>query len=399
MDMGRPGDGTSPFGWSTLRSVDAAVANGIVWINAAGNSAQDTWYGRFADFNGDGWHEFSGTDNCNNYAIYDDAGQIHLARYTEEVQLLIDLRWDDRWGGANTDLDLFLARWNETTRRYERYASSTSEQSGGAAHIPMEIIAETVPAGWYCIAVAQYSGTTPSWLQLRARKAPILEHHTLHHSIGSPAESANPGLLAVGAAPTSDTNTIESYSSQGPTPDGRIKPDIVGVARAQSVSYRSAERPDGRWIGTSQASPHVAGLAALVKQRFPQYSPPQIAGYLKSHATERGEAGPDNVWGHGFARLLASEASPSSDATLRTLSLSGLTLLPGFDPATTAYTAEVDTLETTTVEAMATHSGAMVSGTGDVSLDVGENTITVMVTAEDGTTMMTYTLWSPLLGH
>ena len=387
-----PGDGTSPFGWSTLRSVDAAVANGIVWINAAGNSAQDTWYGRFADFNGDGWHEFSGTDNCNNYAIYDDAGQIHLARYTEEVQLLIDLRWDDRWGGANTDLDLFLARWNETTRRYERYASSTSEQSGGAAHIPMEIIAETVPAGWYCIAVAQYSGATPSWLQLRARKAPILEHHTLHHSIGSPAESANPGLLAVGAAPASDTNTIEPYSSQGPTPDGRIKPDIVGVARAQSVSYRSAERPDGRWIGTSQSSPHVAGLAALVKQRFPQYSPQQVAGYLKSHATERGEAGPDNVWGHGFARLLASEASPSSDATLRTLSLSGLTLVPGFDPATTAYTAEVDTLETTTVEAMATHSGAMVSGTGDVSLDVGENTITVMVTAEDGTAMMTYTV-------
>ena len=393
-----PGDGTTPFSNGVLRSVDTAVANGITWVNSAGNSARDTWYGRFADSNGDGWHEFSGTDACNNYALYDDAGQIELARATEKVQLLIDLRWDDRWGGANRDLDLILARWNETARRYEAYAISEGAQSGGTAHVPLEFIIGSVPAGLYCLAVRQYAGTAPSWLQLRARNAPILEHHTLHHSIGNPAESANPGLLAVGAAPASDTNTIESYSSQGPTPDGRIKPDIVGVARAQSVSYRSAERPDGRWPGTSQSSPHVAGLAALVKQRFPQYSPQQVAGYLKSYAAERGEAGPDNVWGHGFARLLASETSPSSDATLRTLRLSGLTLVPGFDPAATAYTAEVDTLETTTVEAMATHPAAMVEGTGVRPLVAGENVITVTVTAEDGTTMMTYTVVVTVVG-
>ena len=382
-----PGDGTTPFSNGVLRSVDTAVANGITWVNSAGNSAQDTWYGRFADSNGDGWHEFSGTDACNNYALY-DGGEIYLARFAREVELLIDLRWDDRWGGANRDLDLILARWNETTRRYEAYAISEGAQSGGTAHFPFEFIVGSVPAGLYCLAVRQYAGTAPSWLQLRARKAPILQHHTLHHSIGNPAESANPGLLAVGAAPAFDTSPIESYSSQGPTPDGRIKPDIVGVARAQSVSYRSAERPDGRWAGTSQASPHVAGLAALVKQRFPQYSPQQVAGYLKSYAAERGEAGPDNVWGHGFARLLASETSPSSDTTLRTLRLSGLTLVPGFDPATTAYTAEVDVLARTTVTAMATHPGATVTGDGVKNLVEGENVITVTVTAEDGSTQI-----------
>ena len=83
----------------------------------------------------------------------------------------------------------------------------------------------------------------------------------------------------------------------------------------------------------------------------------------------------------------------SSDATLQTLALSGITLMPAFDPATMAYTAEVEyTVETTTVEAMATHSGATIEGAGEMPLMVGENTVEVMVTAEDGTTTMTYTV-------
>ena len=81
----------------------------------------------------------------------------------------------------------------------------------------------------------------------------------------------------------------------------------------------------------------------------------------------------------------------SSDATLSALSLSGLMLMPDFDSMTTEYTAEVDFLETTTIEAMATHAAAMVTGTGEKTLTVGDNAFSVMVTAEDGTTQ-TYTV-------
>ena len=56
------------------------------------------------------------------------------------------------------------------------------------------------------------------------------------------------------------------------------------------------------------------------------------------------------------------------------------------------YTAEVEeALETTTVEAMATHPRATVEGTGERSLSPGDNTISVTVTAEDETTQ-TYTV-------
>ena len=76
----------------------------------------------------------------------------------------------------------------------------------------------------------------------------------------------------------------------------------------------------------------------------------------------------------------------SSDATLESLTLSDITLSPPFDPATMEYTATVAYVESTTVEATPTHSGAMVDGTGEMSLAVGENVISVTVMAEDGTT-------------
>ena len=58
-----------------------------------------------------------------------------------------------------------------------------------------------------------------------------------------------------------------------------------------------------------------------------------------------------------------------------------------------AYTATVDaSVEATTVSATATHPSATIMGDGEMPLTVGENTVEVMVTAEDGTTMMTYTV-------
>ena len=302
-----PGDGTSDYDNSILSSVAAAVANGITWVNSAGNVARSTWYGDFTDTDGDRLHEFSGTDNCNNYALYVD-GEIRRARFLKEVELLLQLRWDDRWGGASSDLDLFLFRWDEAAERLVPYASSTSTQSGSDSHVPYERIKITAPAGVYCLVVHHAGGASPDWIQVQDFKGLLLQHHTLDRSIGNPAESRSPGLLAVGAAPWNETGTIEGFSSRGPTQDGRVKPDIVGADRGKSVTRRTEENPDGRWTGTSQASPHVAGLAALVKQQFSDYSPRQVAAYLKNHAEARG-AVPNNTWGYGFARLVASDAA------------------------------------------------------------------------------------------
>ncbi len=287
-----PGDGTSPSSLSPLNTVNQAVADGITWVNSAGNNGDGTWFGNYHDPDGNGLLGFS-----------DSNEEVADFPFRECRSYTFQLRWEDSWGGASTDLDLYL--YDRSDNTYIRLG--VEEQSGGSDHIPFEAAGFRALADSddYGIVVAHESGPVPSWIQLTYWGPGSLEHATGSGSIGNPAESANPGMLAVGATHYWDTSTIANYSSQGPTPDGRIKPDIVGVACAASVTYSRYTRngQDCWFAGTSQASPHVAGLAALVKQRFPDFTPDQVADYLKHYAEQRGADDPNNTWGHGFAKL------------------------------------------------------------------------------------------------
>ena len=87
-----PGNGTSPFSDSPLRTVDRAVAGGVVWVNSAGNNARRTWFARapFRDRDGDGAIEFAVGDEVNDMTL--QAGDL----------IRVQLRWDDSWEGART---------------------------------------------------------------------------------------------------------------------------------------------------------------------------------------------------------------------------------------------------------------------------------------------------------
>ena len=323
-----PGDGSSPFDgtvdyvhpdweafdnslhYSPLRAVDRAVDAGIVWITAAGNDAQKTWFesGSSLVLDSDGFVEFDPSDILNCFLLHPDTA------------FSAELRWEDTWGGATLDLDLYL--WDIPRRTI--VLRSEDVQSGDIGHFPYEYIdgkysGSTETAA--CWVVRHVGGSRPDWIQLRnyGSSSPPLQYNTGEGSISNPAESAKPGLLAVGATHYWDTSTIADYSSQGPTPDGRVKPDIVGAACAETASYdlRPSEFYDGNncWFsGTSQASPHVAGLAALVRQKFPNYTPQQVTQFLKDNAEERGEPGDDNTWGSGFALLPSPETEPGAPA-------------------------------------------------------------------------------------
>ena len=275
-----PGDGTSPYTESPLKTVEMVTNAGVTWINSAGNSGLDTWFGSFSDTDGDSFHNFSPDYDFNLTGAF--AGD----------RVVIQMRWDASWGGASSDLSLTVADPNVVP-----IAVSDNVQMGRDSDVPFEDVSFIAPStGFYGIFVTSVSGSLPAWIQLQVFIGDELTLTSPGYAITNPAESQSAGLLAVGAANWGAAGTIESFSSQGPTPDGRIKPDITGVDFVDSVAYGSP------FPGTSQASPHVAGLAALVKQRFPHYTPAEVANYLKSNAQARGSV-PNNTWGYGLAYL------------------------------------------------------------------------------------------------
>ena len=118
-------------------------------------------------------------------------------------------------------------------------------------------------------------------------------------SLGFPADS--PDAITVGAVDVSSPYTFEPYSSQGPTfgaggtcSGGSTKPDIAAYANVSTVSYGATG-----FAGTSAATPHVAGAAALILDAIPGYSVSQLQDYLESNAIDMGAAGKDNLYGSG----------------------------------------------------------------------------------------------------
>lgn len=113
------------------------------------------------------------------------------------------------------------------------------------------------------------------------------------------------------------TGGLSSFSSQGPTPDGRPKPDICApgmyiastTSSAQSPSLRAQVETPAYHIsqGTSQAAPHVAGAIALLLQHAPQLDLEQVRNLLIRSA--RADASTTQqlfhpVWGFGKIDLL-----------------------------------------------------------------------------------------------
>ncbi|MCH7574119.1 MAG: S8 family peptidase [Candidatus Marinimicrobia bacterium] len=109
-------------------------------------------------------------------------------------------------------------------------------------------------------------------------------------------------VLAVGAV--SSTGALASFSSHGPTADGRIKPDVV--ARGVSVVCAAPNDPGAYTTknGTSLAAPLVAGSVALILQAHPDWSPGVIWEAVRNSASQADS--PDNDFGWGVMNVLAA---------------------------------------------------------------------------------------------
>ncbi len=119
-----------------------------------------------------------------------------------------------------------------------------------------------------------------------------------YNTIGCP--SASRYAITVGSV--NDDGTHSSFSNEGPTGDGRIKPEIC--AAGSSITAAEANSGSGyvTYSGTSMATPMAAGIGALLRQADSGLTSFNVKEVLKTTAMDMGEEGEDNTYGWGIAQ-------------------------------------------------------------------------------------------------
>ncbi len=116
------------------------------------------------------------------------------------------------------------------------------------------------------------------------------------HYILAPSDAI--GVLSIGAVDS--LNNKAEFSSFGPSSDGRIKPDVTAMGKADAFQGTSGFIVRGN--GTSFSSPVVAGLSACLWQSFPEAKSSDIADAIQRSA--RNYYSPDAGVGYGTANFL-----------------------------------------------------------------------------------------------
>ena len=277
------GDGSGAQGTPDAIVADAR-ANGILWVNAAGNHSIGHWQGTFVDTDADGWSEFVPGDETNDALLL--AG----------IEFCASLKWDD-WPVSSQDYDLYLIRLPEQVV----VASSTNPQSPAK---PVEELCYTSPTTRsYSVGIRRASAISTPRFDLFVNNT-VLQHVVASGSIVEPATS--PSAMAVGAI-CWQNSTLEFYSSLGPTIDGREKPDIAGPDAVSTATYGGfSSCTISGFAGTSASAPHVAGAAALAKQANTGFGPAELQSFLEGRAIDMGMSGKDNSYGAGRLALGAA---------------------------------------------------------------------------------------------
>jgi hypothetical protein len=232
-------------------------------------------------------------------------------------------------------------------------ANATSNTAQQSLQFSLGLANGTAAPGRVILTVAD-DGLGSSITQFATNSATVQGHHNAATAgtVGAALYFATP---ACGTSPA----TLEAYSSVGgaptlfdasgtrlATPVLRQKPDFVGPDGANDTflgfTLASSGLTGGKFntsiaacqnnpdypnfFGTSAATPHAAGIAALILQTNPSATPPQIYSALQKTALAMGSPAPNYQSGYGFIQAGAALAQFPPGAPTLSLAQSSITL-------------------------------------------------------------------------
>ena len=306
----------------------------VLFVVAAGNdgnSASGTASGWEGDFIGTGQlfgspaQEMHAFDGFSTYNVLDTDPQGEIV-----------LQWAEPWGTAQHDYDLFLVDISDPANPII-IDESTDEQNGD--DLPIESISSSsADHTGLALVVTKADAAEARFLQLEAAPAALAIQTSGQISGHAAAQAA----IAVGAVPASEgagpngflaapRMLIEPFSADGPahvffeedgtplTPGNfsssggalRSKPDFAAASGVSTTVITP-------FSGSSAAAAHVAGLVALLAERFGTTDHDLIKGALTATALDIEDAGIDVLSGAGVPQQATVVADPDLDGVSST---------------------------------------------------------------------------------
>lgn len=272
-------DGTGPVN----QLVERLRAADVLLVAAAGNYARGHWDGAFTDGDGDGRMDF---DGANGLWLALSGGGPYVS-------------WDQFHACGTTDLDAVLYDANGAIVS----RGEAVQDPDGDACSPFERLGAVPEDGWYFLEVRDVRGPTVGLRVNVLATGGRIDGGDPSGSVTDPGTAEE--ALTVGAVRADGylQNGSEGFSSQGPTSDGRAKPDLAGPDGLTVGAYGA----EG-FFGTSAATPAVAGAVALVMSEDPSLGPYEAADRLRGWAWSDGPGfDADPAIGAGRVRLPPAE--------------------------------------------------------------------------------------------
>lgn len=268
--------------WAQL--VEKIYQEGFLWINSAGNFNNSFIVDAFTDRTADSRHEFASGQDLLEVPLAPYSGNV-LMSWQQTKQGAYNARGDYVEQNVDFDLQIVDLSTNEVIQTSERRQKDdatiqAAENLYVNASFPWGI--RIVNAGESMENNIPQEGNYENYQNI-----PIMlfvEFANISRiqqggSVIAPGDA--PNALTVGSV-QSIVNTIADYSSRGVQDTSYNKPDLSAPGEIRLA--------DGRdFVGTSAASPVVAGMAALIKQAYPNYYNEDLRRYLMNIVPEIGD--------------------------------------------------------------------------------------------------------------
>lgn len=229
----------------------------------------------------------------------------------------LDLQWNEPWFGVNTDLDVALLDSNNNV-----LADSVNRNPGPTGtQEPFEFFNYTNTTSTdqtVKLVIARFPSDAPATPRVKYVLTDASGIGSVQPPTSSGGDTVGPtifghngaaGAMSVAAVPFNNSSTVETFSSRGPvthyfgpvtgttpaaplgTPDVLAKPDAAATDGAATTFFAQLIGGVWRFFGTSEAAPHAAAIAALLRQAYPHATVTQIYNALKSSAAQVGTFG------------------------------------------------------------------------------------------------------------